>query len=303
MPRDDALPPALRRTQALFYELVTGATGADEARPRATRSEALESVIANDGRLSALERLDIYATMYFVRLRDVLREDYPKLREYLGDDAFDDLALAYLREHAPTRPSARDVGESLPAFVENTRWGPSSTALSELAALERALIEVFDGPDCRLLELQSLRALPPDDLASLPLSLVPSHVVLHLGHDVDRVWRSLDVGTGDTRTISERETTLIVWRKDLVSCFRAVDAIEAAALDLAAGGETFGEVCAWLSEDRSVEEAARMAYDLLGCWVTDALLSAASAPGSSARTPVAAPEGLRSKHRTPVSGG
>jgi hypothetical protein len=271
MPRDEPRF-GLRRTQQLFYALVTSPGGvAHEARARDRRSGDLASTIASDERLSALSRLDIYATMYFLRLRDVLREDYPKLRAWIGDDAFDELVEAYLRALPPTRPSARDVGEKLPAFIDASRWG----TLFELATLERALIEVFDGPDSAVLEMERLRGMSPDDLMTLPLSLVPTHAVLRMNHDVDRLWQALELGAAEA-SIGEKPTTVLVWRKDVVSCFRAVDAIEAGALERVLAGETFGGVCTWLSEGRSVEEAARLAYELLGRWVMDALITAPS---------------------------
>jgi hypothetical protein len=236
-------------------------------------SDVFSATIAGDKRASALDRLEIYATMYFVRLRDVLREDYPKVRTYVGDDAFDELASAFLRACPPTRASTRDVGEALPAFIKASRWGPESVGLSELASLERALIEVFDGPDSQVLKLERLRRMSPDDLLMLPLSVVPSHVLLQLEHDVDCVWRALDVGAAGG-AIDEQKTTVLVWRKDLVSCFRAIDGVEASTLDQARSGETFGSVCAWLSEGRSVEEAAQMAHAILGRWVEDGLITA-----------------------------
>ncbi|AKV00070.1 hypothetical protein AKJ09_06733 [Labilithrix luteola] len=273
MPRDDASPPGLRHTQDLFYALVTGAKGVvHEQRMQEPQLGELQSIIAADERLSAVERLDIYATMYFCRLRDVLREDYPKLRACLGDDAFDDLARAYLSACPPTRASVRDVSEKLPGFIEGSQRGPASAGLSELAALERALIEVFDGPDTRVLELERLRGMSAQDLVTLPLSFVPNHIVLRVDHDVDRLWRAIELGSAES-AICEKQTTVLIWRKDLVSCFRAVDALEASALDLALAGETFGGVCAWLSEGRSVDEAARIAHEILGRWVTDALIA------------------------------
>jgi hypothetical protein len=283
MPRDDAAGLALRRTQELFYKLVTSPEGERAQQTLEPQSGDLESMIASDKRVSALDRLDIYATMYFVRLRDVLREDYPKVRACIGDDAFDELASAYLRAFPPTRASARDVGQRLPGFIEASRWGLARAGLSELALLERALVEVFDGPDSRVLELGRLRGMSPDDLVTLPLAVIPSQVVLRMDHDVDRAWQAIELGSAEG-AICEQKTTVLVWRKDLVSCFRTVDAIEASALDLALSGETFGGVCAWLSEGRSVEEAAHVAYQILGRWVTDALITTSCSPCRSSRS-------------------
>src|SRR5689334_17129302 len=76
-----------------------------------------ELPIRSDGRLSAAERVRIYARMYFLRLRDALADDYPALRRALGDEAFDALAQRYVTSHPSDRPSLRALGRHLPGFL------------------------------------------------------------------------------------------------------------------------------------------------------------------------------------------
>ena len=70
----------LAALQKLFHGLATAPEGVEPglAQLGLTASD-LSAVIAGDERLSAIERLDIYANMYFFRLLDVLRDDFPKL--------------------------------------------------------------------------------------------------------------------------------------------------------------------------------------------------------------------------------
>jgi hypothetical protein len=86
--------PALRDVQARFWRaLHAGQANAD-----------LTGVIAPSSTLDPSERVAIYQTMYFWRLHEVLREDFPKLVAALGDD-FETLAREYLAEHPrSTRP-------------------------------------------------------------------------------------------------------------------------------------------------------------------------------------------------------
>ena len=90
----------LAETQAWFYELVTARAPVVEtvaARgPEARR--LLEEIVNGDARSPAVARVEIYADMYFARLRDVLRDEYPKTRGLLGPSAFHDLVADYLTE-------------------------------------------------------------------------------------------------------------------------------------------------------------------------------------------------------------
>jgi len=86
-------------------------------------------VIRGDERLSALQRLKIYADAYFYRLLDCLKEDFPATAAVTGE-AFAGLVRAYLDEHPPTEPSIFYAGRHLADFVGNhalaERW-PSWT--------------------------------------------------------------------------------------------------------------------------------------------------------------------------------
>ena len=80
--------PALRDVQAGFWRaLHEGQADAD-----------LTGVIAPSSTLEPSGRVAIYQTMYFWRLHEVLREDFPKLHGALGDD-FETLARDYLAAH------------------------------------------------------------------------------------------------------------------------------------------------------------------------------------------------------------
>src|SRR5262249_48477640 len=135
----------------------------------------LEAVVAGDERLSAVERLDIYANMYFFRLLDVLREDFPKLSSLLGDDAVHNLVTHYLLAFPPADASIPPAGARLREWVasreKNRPW------LGELALLERKRTEVFDAPDGEALTLDALRAMAPAEFAALPVALVPAHAI------------------------------------------------------------------------------------------------------------------------------
>ena len=73
------MPSDLNWVESLLYRLITAPSGVAEglAQEKSLAHGGLARVIAGDDRLSAEERVDIYANMYFYRILDVLKEDFP----------------------------------------------------------------------------------------------------------------------------------------------------------------------------------------------------------------------------------
>ena len=109
-------------------------------------SWSAEELICGDDRLSPAARLAIYAGGYRARLLETLRGDYPVLRAFAGDTAFDLFAQDYIASHPSRAPSLYDFGSLLPdhlidACPSNDPTSPLAI-LGELARLERARTEV-----------------------------------------------------------------------------------------------------------------------------------------------------------------
>jgi hypothetical protein len=237
----------LRETQERLFALITApesVTTMPEARA------PVEEIVVGDARRSAVERVDIYANMYFFRLLDVLRADYPMVAEALGEPRFHNLATAYLQAHPSEHPSVRYVGRHLASLLDG--W------MAELARLEWARVEAFDGPDPDPLTLDDLRALPPDAFATLPLTWVPGTSLLRCQFSVDE----------EDRT-REAPRTIAVWRQGVTVYHRALDPDEELA-------PTFGLVCERLAAAGDAEAAATRAFALLGRWVADGMIERAT---------------------------
>jgi len=186
---------SLRDAQELMWTLIAAPNGvADGLRQIDKKSDDLERVLRGDERLSAVQRLDIYANMYFFRLYEVLQNDYPVLRVCLGDEAFFRLCTDYLAACPSQHPSVRNVGERLAPFLATHALGLERPWLAELAALERARLEVFDGPDAEALTMDELRARPPEEFVTLALPLIPSRRLVTATHAVDDVWSAVEGG-------------------------------------------------------------------------------------------------------------
>jgi len=269
-------PPTLAETQARFHRLVT----APESVAKTLAREGLGALeidawIRGDPELTATERLDVYANMYFFRLLEVLRVDYPRLLANVGDDAFHDLVTDYLAAHPPTRPSVRDAGEHLPAFLRTHALATERPWLAELALLERARTEVFDARDDLLLDVATVRGLPPDRVASLELRLVAAHRVLELTSDAGRAWRDPDTSRAPLAADAPERRPWIVWRGREVTVVhhRPLDPDERRLFSDLQCGVRFDHLCEALAVGRTDAEAVTAAAGLLGRWLAQGLIA------------------------------
>jgi hypothetical protein len=264
----------LADVEARFHDLVTAPESV--AATLAARGPGalgeIEAIVVGDEGLSAVERLDIYANMYFFRIRDVLRDEYAKTAARVGDDAFHDLVTDYLVACPPNHPSLREAGARLPGFLAAHALGASRPWLAELARLERTRLELHDGPDATPLSEEALRRVPADELGALPLRLIPCHALLDARFAVAALWR-------EEKPVSDppvqKSETLLVWRSELEVHHRPVDAEETGWLRrLGGAGLRFEAMCEGLAETMPEADAAGRAVALLGRFVADGLLRA-----------------------------
>jgi hypothetical protein len=291
--------PSLAELQRRFFELITAAEGvAQELATRGIPPPELATMLVSDAKASAVERLDIYANMYFYRILDVLRSDYPKLLAVVGDGAFHNLATGYLLAHPSRHPSLRFVGAALPEYLARDALAADRPWLTPLAALEWARVDVFDRADVALLTREALASLAPEAFASLALRLVPAHALVPAAYAVEETWRALE-NDDDQRPDkhdhdddhdhdvdhdhpvvppprAEAWHAILVWRRGVVVQHRALEAAERGALELVrAGDATFGTLCSHLGAQLESEaEAAARAVQLLSQWLADELLAA-----------------------------
>jgi hypothetical protein len=87
----------LPELQTLLYQLITTREGAKwTGNERDPAPAGLEALVRGDQRLSAIERVNIYADAYFYRLLDCLYEEFPATFAVVGSDNFAALVRDYL---------------------------------------------------------------------------------------------------------------------------------------------------------------------------------------------------------------
>jgi len=258
----------LREAQELYFGLITAPEGVvkaleeREARGEAARA-AVEGLFAGDERMGAVERLDVYANMYFFRLRDVLAEDFARTAAALGEARWHNLITDYLLAHPPTKWSLRWAGEALPEFLRGHAYGAERPWLADVAALEWARSEAFQSVDADAMRAEELVNVHPDVWPALTFGAVPGTALVASRWDLSGWW---DGGGTEPPAETPGEQVLLVWRdsEDDVR-HEAMTTDDAKAARRLFAGAPFAEVCeACAPEDAGeAEEAGRRAVDLL----------------------------------------
>jgi hypothetical protein len=217
--------------------------------------------------------VDIYANMYFYRLRDALKEDFPKTLGIIGEDRFHNLVTDYLLVHPSSHWSMRYAGLHLPGFLKGHPLLETYPFLADLAAVEWAHADLFQMEDTRALSREELAAVPPERWGDLRFRVSPAWALLEAAWDVAGMWEALERGEG-TDGARRGKQHLLVWREGFDVEHAPVADDEAEALSALGAGRTFGEICEGLAGDGGdLEAAAVRASSLLTGWLDRVLLS------------------------------
>jgi hypothetical protein len=265
--------PTLAELEDLFYGLVTAPCGvAPGLAERGLAQADLSQLIAQDARMSAVERLDVYANMYFYRIRDALREDFPKLAACIGDEAFHDLITDYLLACRPRHASLGRAGDRLHGFLIRHPLASARPWLADLAALEWARSEVFFAEDARTFSFTELQARIATDPSGLPLRLMPAHRLVRISHLVDVSFERLEQ-QANPEPVAAAPASLLVWRRGVDVLHRRSDAPEPELLTMLAAQTNLGAICDWVCGRMDEGEATRLVLELLRRWASEELLA------------------------------
>lgn len=216
----------------------------------------------------------VYRSAYGSRLAEIVQSDFEQLHAYLGGEAFDAAARAYIATHPSRQPNARWFSQAVPEFLRATAPWRDRPELGDLAEIERALNNSFDASDGAVLTMDRLSAVAPSNWGKLRFTPHPSAIRIDLRTNAADIWIALkdEREPPPVEKLGEAKR-LLVWRQDLVPKFRELQEDEAMTWDAAAAGAPFGVLCEMLTFRSDPANAPLRAASLLQGWIASGLVS------------------------------
>lgn len=229
--------------------------------------------VDGDERLPAQRRLQVYRNAYGARLRDALRETFEKTWTYLGDDAFDALAAAFVRDHPPVERNLRWFGARFSHWLE--RALPDDPDVAELAALEWSLRCAFDAADGEPLPILDASRLATTRWTTAACRFAPALELLPVRFNTAAVWQALGRGEAPPAMLTLTPPGwLMVWRKGWQPRFRTIDDDEHAWLVALRSGRPLAAVCGQFGATAGAATAAALGAARLRQWCDEGVVVA-----------------------------
>jgi hypothetical protein len=220
--------------------------------------EEVEQIVSRSQALTGAERLAIYHRAYYARLLEVLRGEFPVLRHALGEELFDQFAVAYLQKYPSRSYTLNHLGVNFPRYLAESRpsedGGPGLSwpdFLIDLVQLELTFNEVFDGPGVEgepLLDGKKLRAISPERWPEARLVRACCLRLLNLNFPVQRYFTAV---RKKKKTVipSPAPTFLAVTRRRYVVRHYELSRLQWVLLSALAAGQPVAKALGVLAEE------------------------------------------------------
>jgi hypothetical protein len=220
----------------------------------------------------------VYRFAYGSRLVEAMSTEHELLHAYLGDEMFGEMGRAYVEARPSEHPNLRWFSQGLPEFLKSNAPYNNYPVLSDLAALEKALNDAFDGKDAPVVALSDLAGFAPEVWNDLKFIAHPTAARLDLATNASAIWLAMknEENPPDAEVMAE-PCRMLVWRQDMTPMFRELSVEEAMMWDEAAIGIPFGVLCSMLATYDDPDGAAARGAGYLHGWVTSGLLAGVTA--------------------------
>ena len=223
---------------------------------------------------SIRERLAIYRNAYQLRLLEVLEKEFPLLKQWMGNKAFNKMGRAYIDSYPSCYFSVADFPERLAQFLAETKTYSNKRYINELVKFMRTLNKVVDLPSKSILKQQDLAVISPDAWASMKLILQPSVALVQLQFNTLTIWQALIDNKQTPKPIQLKEPThCLIWCKGLDAFYLVLTKQETLVIQQLQQGKTFGEICECLTQWHSEEEVANVLANILLRWLNNAIFA------------------------------
>ena len=220
-------------------------------------------------------RLAIYGNAYRERLIESLCNDYEMMEKLLGEDNFRLICTSYIEKYPSTYYSLRWFGKDFPEFLEYSPEKGNHDWEAELAHLEWQFIEAFDSANIEIVSEVDAAAIPPESWPTLSMVFHPSVRLLNLWWNTLDLWKAAKEDTQPPKPVRlSQQSFCLMWRDELRTQYRSLEADEAVALSAALAGANFTEICTAIATEIDDQEQVPMkAASFLKTWLAAGLLT------------------------------
>lgn len=212
--------------------------------------------------------LSVYQNNYRAQLVNCLEVSFPRLRTWMGEDAFLPAAITHIDSYPPNAWTLDAYADDFHTTL--ARRFPNNPDLHELAWIEHALAAAFIASDATPLAPDGLAGIDWDTARLLLAPSFASHIATTNAH---AIWCALD----DGEPVPEGEMLagpagLIVWRRQFTPYLRQVDALELEALRHLQADSSFAALCDLLVARLGEADGVAKAGALLASWLGSELI-------------------------------
>lgn len=220
------------------------------------------------------ERLAVYRNAYDWRLIDALHQEYSLLAKLLGEEAFTELAEAFIDAYPSQFYSIARFSEPLVQFLAEKLPYSQQPHLSEIVQLIKALIISLEAADALCLNFEALAKVAEQNWPSLSFKFHPSVQYFCFNYNSYAIWQAL-VQEKVVPEIQKYKSHCVVWRKGLQSYAVALTDVEALILNQLEQGFCFADVCEAVYDKGFMVEAQAASFvaNLLATWLNNHLFS------------------------------
>ncbi len=163
--------------------------------------------------LTSVERLGIYAHMYYARLVEVMEAEYPTTRRILGAHAFAAACRRFVAKNPSRTRTLNALSARFPGFLARSLPKSNRNGLAvDVARIERAMEDVFDAPRAEPMTAAQFAAIGSDPAGRAVLKVTPALRMLALRYPAN-VYMTATRRGERPRIPRPRATAVIVFRR------------------------------------------------------------------------------------------
>lgn len=235
--------------------------------------EAFAAVLPSAS-LTPMERIAIYRRMFVLRMTESMAIDYPGVKSFLGEEAFDRIVTEeYVRKYPSKSYTLNHLGRFFPEFL-NSSGLPEKNFLSDLARLELAITNNLEAEETPVATAEQIASVPPNAWEHVRLIPITAMELLKFESNVCAY---LDAVTEETALPlpEQRQSFAVVYRKEYRSYWEVLSEQQWTLLSALAAGKQFGHSIGALLEQfpGSEEKLQDDLFHWFNDWVGKGLFS------------------------------